>query len=638
MLKISTPGAAAPARGSWRHSGEWLFLVFAATLLGAYVGQTLYADYRRIGSEETARLENLAKVIDQNLSRQLVAVDEAIDFMRDDVSTPNADKSRRAQINRRMQTTRAAIPGVRTMIFAGPDGVAIASNRAEMIGQRLFDREYFQIAYRGGNPDVLYLSPPFKTVLGVYAINAVTVIFNGKGKFGGAIWATLDPEYFDTLLSSVLYAPDMLASLIHGDGKVVFRVPDPQRIAGIDLATPGSAFTQHVRSARPTSVFLGTAAATGEDRLTVLHTINPASARLDKALIIALSRERSGLYGSWRKEAYQQGGLLAIIVITAAISLAIYLRRQRAFARISREFDAQRKKVEAQLRITATVFESQEGMLIADADGLILQVNHAFADISGYTADEIVGARTKLFKSSFQDEAFCATVSDALAGNGRWQGEIRNRRKSGAVFSGRLTITAVRNDCGATTHYVATLTDITQRLASEERVRYLAHYDALTNLPNRALLLDRLRQALALARRDNKKLALMFVDLDKFKPVNDTFGHEVGDLLLREVALRAQVCLRRESDTMYRLGGDEFVIMLVQIDEQEDVFIVAEKVLAVLRTPFEIASKRVEISCSIGIAVYPQHGGDEETLLRSADQAMYQAKAGGRDCCRCSGV
>jgi diguanylate cyclase (GGDEF)-like protein len=214
---------------------------------------------------------------------------------------------------------------------------------------------------------------------------------------------------------------------------------------------------------------------------------------------------------------------------------------------------------------------------------------------------------------------------------GAWQGEVWNRRKNGDVFPEWLTITAVFDSAGLVTHYVATHTDITLRKAAEDEIKHLAFYDPLTKLPNRRLLRDRLNQAVTQAKRDSTLLALIFVDLDKFKPVNDVHGHAVGDQLLQAVAHRLSTCVR-ESDTVARVGGDEFVLLLPTISSAADAVLVAEKVHAVLRQSFDlVGALQVRISSSAGIAIYPEHGDDETTLTHHADLAMYQAKSAGRD-------
>lgn len=293
-----------------------------------------------------------------------------------------------------------------------------------------------------------------------------------------------------------------------------------------------------------------------------------------------------------------------------------------------------RKTIEEDLRIAATAFESQEGMIVTDANSMILKINQSFTRITGYTSDEAVGHKMKLLKSGVHDARFYKAMWESISNTGSWQGEIWNKRKNGDIYPEWLTITAVKDANATVTHYVGTMIDITARKAIEERVQHLAHYDVLTNLPNRALLTDRLHQSLAQVRREKANLALIFLDLDHFKPVNDTLGHDVGDLLLQAVAARLQLCVKRETDTVSRIGGDEFVIILSHIKDTQDAALVSEEIIQSLSQPFEIGHHSVNISCSIGIAIYPIHGMDIYTLMRVADTAMYEAKRAGRGCFR----
>jgi diguanylate cyclase (GGDEF)-like protein/PAS domain S-box-containing protein len=291
----------------------------------------------------------------------------------------------------------------------------------------------------------------------------------------------------------------------------------------------------------------------------------------------------------------------------------------------------ERKIREADLRVAATAFESHESMFITDARAVILRVNRAFTDLSGYSAEEAVGQPAGILRSGLHDQPFYAALWAGVKRDGAWRGEIWNQRKNGEVFPAWLSITAVRNDEGEVTHYVATHTDITVRKAAEEEIRHLAFYDPLTSLPNRRLLHDRLHQAVIRAKRGNGRLALMFLDLDKFKPVNDKLGHQAGDELLRAVAQRLQACVR-ESDTVARIGGDEFVVLLPSIEAAQDALGVAEKIHAALKLPFALPQgQSVSISSSAGIAIYPEHGRDEAALTSHADAAMYQAKTTGHD-------
>lgn len=293
-----------------------------------------------------------------------------------------------------------------------------------------------------------------------------------------------------------------------------------------------------------------------------------------------------------------------------------------------------RKNIEVDLRIAATAFESQEGMIITDAESIILKVNHSFTEITGYTAEEAIGKKMTLLRSGVHDANFYKNMWHSINTTGAWRGEIWNRRKNGEVYPEWLTISAVKNDDGIVTHYVGAMIDITARKADEQRIAHLAHHDMLTDLPNRAMLTDRLYQAVAQARRDQTMLALIFLDLDKFKAVNDTLGHEVGDLLLKKVAIRMLSCVKRETDMVSRLGGDEFVVLLPRIKNDHEAAIVANKLLQSLSEQFKIGQHAIDIGSSIGIALYPDHGVDAEALMKNSDTAMYQAKNDGRNCFR----
>ncbi len=298
----------------------------------------------------------------------------------------------------------------------------------------------------------------------------------------------------------------------------------------------------------------------------------------------------------------------------------------------------QRRQAEAELHIVATAFESQQGIAITDANRTILRVNKAFTEITGYTSAEAVGQNPSLLSSGRHDAVFYAAMWDAIARAGKWQGEIWNRHKSGDVFPEWLTITAVKNGEGPVTHYVATFSDITDRKADEEKIKTLAFYDPLTSLPNRRLLMDRLEQALAACNRHNRNGALLFVDLDNFKTINDTLGHDKGDLLLQQVAKRLTLCIR-EGDTVARLGGDEFVVMLEELSEYEleaatQAEVVSEKILATLNQTYQLASYEHHSTPSIGITLFGSFQEGIEEPLKRADLAMYQAKAAGRNTAR----
>ena len=292
---------------------------------------------------------------------------------------------------------------------------------------------------------------------------------------------------------------------------------------------------------------------------------------------------------------------------------------------------SERNKIEAGARLAATVFDTVDtAVLVTDKNARIIKVNPAFTEITGYTAAEAIGKSPNMLSSGSHPAVFFKEMWASLKATGSWQGEISNRRKNGEYYIEWLSINAVHDTEGSVINYVALFTDISERKAAEDHLHNLAHYDALTGLPNRILLADRLQQAIVAARREKSLMALMFIDLDKFKPVNDTHGHHIGDLLLKEVARRILECLR-ESDSAARVGGDEFVVLLPNVEEQADAVAVGEKIRHTLNEPFMISEKHVEISSSIGVAVYPEHGNNEKELLKHADIAMYYAKDAGRN-------
>lgn len=291
----------------------------------------------------------------------------------------------------------------------------------------------------------------------------------------------------------------------------------------------------------------------------------------------------------------------------------------------------QRKRFERQLRLAAHVFEhSGEAIMITDRDNRILEVNTAFERMTGYTAAEVRGQNPRLLASGRTPAADYQAMWQALRDEGFWQGEIWDRHKDGHVYPKLMSISVVRNRQGEIDYHIANFTDISAQKAAEERIRQLAHHDALTGLPNRLHLGIALEQALAIARREGGELALLFIDLDRFKHINDTLGHNVGDELLIEVAKRLKSCLR-ESDLVARLGGDEFVVLAQGANAAFAAQYIAEKILDRFTTPFRLAGHDLRSSPSIGISLYPNDGADTETLMKNADTAMYHAKARGRN-------
>ncbi len=282
-------------------------------------------------------------------------------------------------------------------------------------------------------------------------------------------------------------------------------------------------------------------------------------------------------------------------------------------------------------RLHAQVFEHvSEGITITDARGTIISVNPAFCRITGYSPEEVIGKNPRLLSSGRQNDEFYRQMWSTLLRTGSWSGEIWNRTKSGRIYPEWLSISAVGGHGAAASHYIGVFLDLSNMKRHEETISHLAHHDALTGLPNRLLLQDRVQHAIEIARRDGSQIGLMFLDLDRFKIVNDSLGHVVGDELLKVVAERLRQALRR-SDTVARLGGDEFIVMLPGFRTTGELADVAEKIAATLDKPVTLAGHTLNVGASIGIATFPRDGQDFDTLMKNADTAMYRAKQTGRN-------
>ncbi len=316
---------------------------------------------------------------------------------------------------------------------------------------------------------------------------------------------------------------------------------------------------------------------------------------------------------------------LMTIFVTAgcAAAAAIFMRRWL-------------NQINEQLNIAAVAFDSQDGIVVTDAQQVILRANRAFTDITGYSREEVIGRTPKMLSSGLHDKAFYSDMWQSIRRTGSWHGEIYNRRKDGEVFPERLSISAIKGHAGEVTHYVGVLVD--------EAMHQLAFYDSLTCLPNRRLLSDRIGQALLASKRSGSYGAVMFLDLDDFKSLNDSHGHEAGDLLLAEAASRISDCLR-EMDTVARWGGDEFVVVLRELaatpaESTRQAGAIAEKIRAALARPYVMTIQSGndtkgtimhQCSSSIGVALFDGHAQTADDILKQADIAMYQAKGVGRN-------
>jgi diguanylate cyclase (GGDEF)-like protein/PAS domain S-box-containing protein len=340
------------------------------------------------------------------------------------------------------------------------------------------------------------------------------------------------------------------------------------------------------------------------------------------------------------------GGLQRLMKATSEVQIGksgvrVHLRQRDEVGTLALSFNGMlerleeqtqaREQAQRQLVLAQQVFDnSSEGIVMTDADNRILAVNRAFSDITGFSREEAVGRWPNILKSGKQTEEFYQAMWRQLKTLGHWRGELWNRRKDGSLYPEWLGISVVRNDAGEVVNYVGIFSDMTERKEADERVKFLAHHDALTGLPNRVLLMERLQHALVRSRRQNEGVAVLFIDYDRFKYVNDSLGHQAGDELLVQVAARLLSCVR-EKDTVSRLGGDEFVILLEDLLDDRSAAAVAQKVLNSSKEPFITGGQELSLTSSIGISIFPADGDSAESLIKNADAAMYHAKSVGRN-------
>ncbi|HJV03028.1 MAG TPA: diguanylate cyclase [Burkholderiaceae bacterium] len=479
----------------------------------------------------------------------------------------------------------------------------------------LADREHFAV-HRHATTSRLFISKPVRgRVSGKWSLQFTRPLLR-DGRFDGVIIISVPPELFSRFYDTLSMGRHGVMLMVRDSADIMARAPDWQAYMGRSLPTapylaPG---------APPQGNFKRVALLDGVPRLYGYRKLP----EYQLTFVAALPLDEI-LAGAQRQRQATFATVAAMSLLLAAMAWLI-LRSVRARDRAERALrDANRE-----LSLAGSVFQhTMDAVMVTEIDGTIVSVNPAFTVITGYAAEEVVGHTPRLLRSGRHDAAFYRALFQQLGSTGQWRGEIWNRRKDGQSYLEWISISLVRDEQGKPLRYVSVSNDVTELRASDERMRHLAFHDPLTGLPNRALLLDRMGQGISVAQRDGRGMGVMFIDLDRFKPINDTLGHDVGDQLLQQVAQRLSQAVRH-SDTVARIGGDEFVILLEQVDDGVTYVNLAEKLLSSLSRPMALGPHTLEVGASIGIACYPGDGDDAASLLKHADAAMYVSKASGR--------
>ncbi len=447
---------------------QWLSLSAVLLSIGAVIGLDLYYEYKEIDKRERGQLATQARVVDENLARQLHATDKVLDSIRSDLPGLMAARDGNAQVIHRLQSMTEAMPGMRTLLILDAEGKAGASNRGELTGRNFRDREYFQIARRNRDPDMLLVTPPYRTVLGVFALNLVKVLLDDRGEFAGAIVATLDPEYFSILLDSVRYAPDMWTSLAHGDGKLFLMVPARPGVEGTDLDKPGSFRNRHLATGQTATVITGVVRATGEERMMAQRIVKPADLPMDKALAVAVARDLSAVFSVWREDAYVRGSLFGMLVLATMLGLYFYQRRQRAFEALAAAQEAERSRMEEALRLTRfSVDVASDAIFWITPDARIVDVNRAACRSLGYAREELLRLRVADVDPDYDARVWPQHFAE-LRQRGSMTFESTQRTKDGRLIPVEIVANHVQQ--GGTELNCAFVRDITERKQAEAEI------------------------------------------------------------------------------------------------------------------------------------------------------------------------
>jgi len=627
-----------PAPDFTRHRRTlWLLVVLVLAVLGAAVAALVAYERQRTLRREGELMMLQARVIEENLGQQLEGMAAALDSVRQKMAAlPPAGGL--AQVSDRLKALADAMPGVRTMLVTDAQGTILASNWPSVTGMNVAQRGYFQTARDQPLPGRLYVSAPFKTLLGVYSINVVKIWIDAEGRFAGIISATLDPAYFQVLLHSVLYAPDMRSTVIHGGGMAFISIPDGNPIAGVNLRVPGSFFSQHTDSQRRESLLRGRTRVSGEERMAAFRTVQPGALHMDQPLVLSVSRATGAVLAPWHKLAWLYG--LAYLAVALAVCASTFLlqRKQKELLRLT--LLRERESREHAEKIDLALAGGDLGLWELDLDTGLRTMDARAQRMVGLAPSAPAEAQPAWLERIHPDDraAYLAAVNGQAPDEegGAFAFDYRVRHENGQwVWLHSRGKPTRRGSDGAPQHLIGTYLDITQRKNAEAQIAALAFHDPLTQLPNRRLLQDRLEQVQRASTRARTLAALLFLDLDRFKWVNDTLGHDAGDRLLQQVAQRLQACVRA-SDTVSRQGGDEFVLLIHPLGDTPQQAVagaraVADTVLRALRQPFVLGGEPYTVTTSIGVVLFRGMEESAEQLLKRADQAMYLAKAAGRN-------
>jgi diguanylate cyclase (GGDEF)-like protein/PAS domain S-box-containing protein len=582
-----------------------------------------------------SQTEHYVKAMEAHVIYSIQSVDLSLKTFANAIKVLSAKQSRSPDTMSDLLSSRgASVDSDYWITFIDPKGNAIATSIGNsVIGTSLIDRDYFKIHIDGAYKDQLFIGEPaFGRVSKKPLFFLSRRVETANGEFLGVIAAPMNVQRYVKFFENSRFNADISIALVHANGKIIARVPNFAQAFGRNLI--GTTLFDNVRQANA-GTYKSVSVIDNLNRVFSYHVLDGLP------LIIAVGTNDAESTRLLQQNYLIAGagltGLLLLMLSAGHFSLRTYLRqeereqRYRALYGASREMQRQLLANEESMKLSSLIFQnSGESMMVMDGQGLILTLNPAFSLLTGYMEKELIGHRADELASNRNGHAFFDHIFTCVSASGHWKGEIWQRNKDGEEYLTSMAVNAVYDEQGNPFRYVALLSDITQKKASEELIWRQANFDTLTGLPNRNMFHEHLRQEMKKTDRSQLPMALVFVDLDYFKEINDTLGHDKGDVLLKQVAIRLLSSVRN-SDVVARLGGDEFTVILSELRKPSDVVRTAEEILKKMSMPFQLGDDIAQISSSIGIAMYPDDGIDADSLMKSADKAMYAAKQNGRN-------
>jgi diguanylate cyclase (GGDEF)-like protein/PAS domain S-box-containing protein len=584
------------------------------------VGLVLSRAYTQVSGEARMVADNVSRVLDEDLSRLIDKIDFSLLAVLDEI----AREERGGGIDRSSLETLLAqfgsrLPEATGLRVVDADGrIAYAAKDVDTPGRDVSDREYF--TRQRDDPGIgLFISKAFVGRLSNQSIIILSRRHNARdGSFAGVVDVAVPIQCLSAHFAAVELGSLGVVSLWDGTPSLVARY-SRGRIVG--EGRPTSLFEGIVRSYTTPVGYHMRGSVDGVDRQYFFRKVSRWP------LFLSVGVADADYLVGWRREVAYLVGLSGLLLMT---SVAMSVRLLQAMG-ASEQSQVEAEQAMARLRLSASVLTHvREGIAIADGEATLVEVNDSFTRITGYSREEALGRNPRFLGSGLHGPEFYVAMWQALLEDGYWSGEIWNRRRSGEVYAVLMTISAVRDGAGATQNYVALFNDITAMKEHQRQLEHIAHYDLLTDLPNRMLLIDRLRQALAQVERRGQSLAVVYIDLDGFKMVNDQYGHDIGDQFLVAISHHLKNALR-EGDTLARIGGDEFVAVLVDLDDEQDCEVVVARLLAAAASSVLVFGHVLHVSASIGVTLSPPDEVDADLLMRHADQAMYWAKQSGKN-------